>query len=276
MKLRHRIMPILSTLLFAFRMTLLPNVLAQQPPARTTGNPLTTPSRPLTYLPLVASQRDEPCGSIPGESYSTLTVNPPPTDRPAESHPDLNLALRGYVATNKYRGLIDYGGSSDSSAPQLAGLFADHRAPNILSVDQVYDWDWANNRRGALITSPEVTLMSVATVPGETLHVPSSGYAIGDGYEVLVLYVGADRITLKYTREDNVIQGYTIHVENICPEPRLRQLYAEMVNAGRQRLPALRAGQAFGRASGGQIGVAIRDQGAFMDPRSRKDWWQGY
>ena len=46
-------------------------------------------------------------------------------------------------------------------------------------------------------------------------------------------------------------------------------------NAGRGRMPALRAGQAFGHARGGEIGVAIRDWGTFLDPRSRKDWWQG-
>jgi len=46
-------------------------------------------------------------------------------------------------------------------------------------------------------------------------------------------------------------------------------------DAGRGHLPALRAGQAFGRARGDEIGGVIRDNGAFMDPRSRKDWWQG-
>ena len=49
----------------------------------------------------------------------------------------------------------------------------------------------------------------------------------------------------------------------------------ERSDQGRARLPALEAGQAFGRARGGEIGVAIRDAGTFMDPRSDKDWWQG-
>jgi hypothetical protein len=40
-------------------------------------------------------------------------------------------------------------------------------------------------------------------------------------------------------------------------------------------LPALRGSQALGRARDASIGVAIRDTGSFMDPRSRKDWWQG-
>jgi hypothetical protein len=37
----------------------------------------------------------------------------------------------------------------------------------------------------------------------------------------------------------------------------------------------LQSGQALGRAAGSTVGVAIRDNGMFMDPRSRKDWWRG-
>jgi hypothetical protein len=90
----------------------------------------------------------------------------------------------------------------------------------------------------------------------------------------LVLYASTNRITIKYTNNDNVEQGYTLHVENVCVEPRLLALYQALNSAGRGRLPALRAGQAFGRALGSEIGVAIRDYGTFMDPRSRKDWWR--
>jgi hypothetical protein len=111
--------------------------------------------------------------------------------------------------------------------------------------------------------------------PEETIHVPESGYTIGSGYEVLVLYASRERITLKYTRNDNVVSGYTLHVENVCVEPTLLALYQAWNDAGRSQLPALRAGQAFGRARGDEIGVVIRDNGTSMDPRSRKDWWQG-
>ena len=101
------------------------------------------------------------------------------------------------------------------------------------------------------------------------------GYDIGDDYQVLVLYASEERITLKYTREDNVVGGYTLHMENVCVEPSLLALYQSWNDQGRGYLPALRAGQAFGRARGDEIGVAIRDTGAFQDPRSRKDWWKG-
>lgn len=226
------------------------------------------------YLPVVI--KSEICQPIPGESYDTLSVNPPPTDRPAEEHADLNLALRGYELTDAYKGLVDYGGESDPDAPQLPGLFADDRSPAFSAVYQVYGWDWDCNCRGSLITAWDVTLAGLAVTPGETVHVPDSGYDLGGGYEVLVLYASTNRITLKYTPEDNVVNGYTLHVENVCVEPNLLALYQSWDSSGRSRLPALRAGQAFGRTRSSEIGIAIRDSGSFMDPRSRQDWWQGW
>jgi hypothetical protein len=58
-------------------------------------------------------------------------------------------------------------------------------------------------------------------------------------------------------------------------DPNLLALYRQADAAGRASLPALRNGQPLGTASGGQVLVAIRDCGSFLDPRSRKDWWQG-
>jgi hypothetical protein len=120
-----------------------------------------------------------------------------------------------------------------------------------------------------------VTLAGLRASRGETIHVPGAGYDIGQGNQVLVLYADRERITLKYTGEDTAATGYTIHVEGVCTEPNLLNLYNQMTAAGRGHLPALRAGQAFGRAINTEIQVAIRDTGRFMDPRSRKDWWRG-
>jgi hypothetical protein len=233
------------------------------------------PSPPVEPPPEPTEPPPPPPGEIVGESYGDFSVNSDPTNPPAEQHPDLNLALRGYEPTDAYRGLVDYGGATDPNAPQLPGLFADNRTATFSNVYQVCGWDWERKRRGSLVTNPEVTMAGLAVTPGETLHVPPSGYSIGGGYEVLVLYATPERITLKYTPDDHVIWGYTLHVENVYVEPRLLALYQSWNEAGRGRLPALRVGQAFGRARGDEIGVIIRDRGAFMDPRSRKDWWQG-
>ena len=229
-----------------------------------------------TFFPLVS--RPNACDFIPGESYSTVAVISAPTNPPAEIHPDINLAVRGYVSTTSVLGLVTYTIPSDLSAPQLYTLFGDNRTPAFSAVYQVYDWDWVNHRRGALIADPPVTLAGMVVAKNEIIRVPASGYDIGRltaGYEVMVLYATNTRITLKYTREDNVVSGYTIHIENICVEPSLLSLYQTMNAVGRARLPALYAGQGIGRAITTEIGVAIRDTGSFMDPRSRTDWWQG-
>jgi hypothetical protein len=234
------------------------------------------PTQVMTYyafLPLTVGPPPA-CAPIPGVAYETLVVGGDPTDRPAEQHADLNLALRGYEGTEAYPGLVDYGGGGDPGAPQLYTLFADGRLPAFPAMYQVYDWDWSCNCRGDLLTDPEVTLAGMGVAAGEVLHLPDSGYEIGEGYEALVLYATEERITLKYTREDNVVYGYTLHVENVCVEPRLLALYRAWNEAGRAELPALRGGQPFGRARGEEIGVAIRDSGSFMDPRSRGCWWE--
>lgn len=240
-------------------------------PGRMSVHAAASPNHEL-FLPLV---RKEACQPIPGASYTALPPLPPPTDRPAEEHADLNLALRGYDPTSAFLGLVGYSGGADPDAPQLPGLFADNRTPAFSAAYQVHQWDWVCTCRGPVITDWPVTLIGMAVTPGETVHVPSSGYEVAPGYEVFVLYASSERITLKYTAEDNVVYGYTLNVESVCVDPNLLALYEATNAAGRSQLPVLSAGQAFGTARGSEIGVAIRDSGAFMDPRSRKDWWQG-
>jgi hypothetical protein len=189
------------------------------------------------------------------------------------------LELRGFAPTAGKLSLIDMGGPTDNRAPQLAGLFADKRIPALSNIYRVHQWNWeplpSPGKRGNPITDFDVSLAGFETEVGETIHVPSAGYDIGDGCQVLVLYADSNRITLKYTREDSVVSGYAVHIEGVCIEPRLQSLYNQMNGAGRRQLPALRAGQPFGRARGYEIQVAIRDTGKFMDPRVRKDWWRG-
>ncbi|MCB8942741.1 MAG: hypothetical protein H6658_03080 [Ardenticatenaceae bacterium] len=226
------------------------------------------------YLPFIVSPALD-C-NVPGASYDTLTVLPPPTDRPAEEHGDLNLALRNYEPTTADLSLQDVNGGTDPNAPQLDGLFADHRVPVFSAAYQVHHWDWGCNCQADVITDPEVTHLGMAVDPGEIIYVPDSGYNIGNGKDVLVLYASEERLTLKYTGEDNVVWGYTVHIENICVEPDLLALYRFWNEAGRADLPALAGGEALGRAKGAEISVSIRDTGAFMDPRTRKDWWQDH
>ena len=96
----------------------------------------------------------------------------------------------------------------------------------------------------------------------------------------MVLYAEERRITLGYTRRDSVATGYAVHIEDVCVDPNLLALYQAQTDSDGWHntgyLPALRNNEALGTALDNEIKVAIRDNGAFMDPRSRKDWWQGY
>ena len=68
--------------------------------------------RPRVYLPLVA--RPIMSCAPTGEAYGALEPIDPATGDMAQ-HPDVNLAIRGYVATTAYLGLVDYAGDIDQN-----------------------------------------------------------------------------------------------------------------------------------------------------------------
>ncbi len=208
-----------------------------------------------------------------GVNYSLLSVL---TDHSPIRPADVNLVVRGSASIRATRGLVDYPGEADRGAPQLVGLFADSRAPAIVATYQVYDWNPGCDCRGALFTDYDVTFVGLSATPGEEIRVPDSGYDIGNGFEALVIYADAERIVFTYTRSGSVIRGYTVYVEAVAVDAALVAMYERANSAGRIELPALRSAQVFGKAKGDEVKVAIRDSGAFMDPRSRKDWWRGH
>jgi hypothetical protein len=166
----------------------------------------------------------------------------------------------------------------------LAGLFLPNRFPGISSTHRVTHWDWGcgeHGCRGPVITDWPVTLAGLSTTPGEDISIPERGPEIyGGGFKAMVLYAEERRITLGYTRRDTVASGYAVHLEDVCIDPNLLALYQAQVDGdGRHNtgyLPALSNNQVLGTALNTEIKVAVRDNGSFMDPRSRKDWWQGY
>jgi hypothetical protein len=210
--------------------------------------------------------------------------------RPAYNHADKNISLRSYTLNgdpNLKRELVGYG-SGDPKAPQLATLFNPHRVPGLTAFYRVHDWHWAPSpqpgTRGEAIDSPPVTGLGLRTAPGEVLQVPDSGYAIGGGYEVVLLFADEDTVTLKYGRDDTAATGYTLHIDNICTDAKLLALYGLLDDPAGPRylymppdhaydLPTLKSGQPIGTARGSKMFVAIVDTGTFQDPRSCNEWW---
>jgi len=220
------------------------------------------------------------CPATSDAAFDTIPVDSPPADHPDSIHGDLNLGVRGWSPVDAVLGIVDIDGPTDSDPPQLATIFGDGRLPAFTSAYQVYDWNWgcsAHGCRGELMTHREVLLLGLGTNTDEPLSIPDRDPQIyGGGYKALVLYAEANRITLGYTREDSVANGYAVHIENLCVNPNLLSAYQHANAAGRGALPALRDHETLGTASGGEIRVSVRDRGMFLDPRARKDWWRGF
>jgi len=238
----------------------------------------TLPPAPI-YLPLIAQAAPTPVH--PPRTYTAIPVEPPPTDRPAAAHPDLNLAIRGFTPTTGYLALVNYGGDTDPQAPQIDGMFDPPRLPAFRAVYQVYDWNWGCNPPdgclGAPITAYPVTLLEMETAPNEEIRIPRRTPEIyAGGFKALVLYAEARRLTITYTRGDTAANGYLIHLEDFAVNPGLVTLYQSLNAAGRGELPALHNGEVIGVADQGAVKIATRDTGQFLDPRACKDWWSDY
>ncbi len=257
-----------------------------------------TPADPppyLVYLPLV---RKDPLSCYTGQTYYqgiAYRAETPPII-PAAQHPDKNLSMRSPyrdVSSTYPKGIVNLGSqAADSKAPKLYGLFSPVQYnPTVVTNTQVHNWNWATMQNGAWLDPnacpvnfcPQVSLVWFQSAIGQPIYVPNSGYRIGGNpnMEVMVLFADSDQITLKFTREDTVATGYTLHIEGICVDPNLLALYQSLdqngtgprYNNSSFNLPNLMAGQAIGVAKGTSFGVAIRDVGTFMDPRNYPDWW---
>lgn len=243
-----------------------------------------------TYLPQLVKPGTSGCPGSSGNSYQAGPAYQRDTDnpvRPAYNHADKNLSLRGYSPTNASKGFVNHGSTDPTQPPQLATLFNPNRVSTFSSTHRANNWNWQPSPNpgsaGSAITDWPVTVLGMQTTGGEGLYVPTSGYDLGGGMEVLVLFADADTIVFKYTRDDSAApNGYAVHVDNICTDPNLLALYNSLDSGARYvyqgypyayNLPNLPAGRQFGTARGTEIRVAVVDSGAFMDPRSCGDWW---
>lgn len=268
-----------------------PIVLMTLPPAPTdaplptvTPVPLPTaaPIQP-TAIPMALAMNTGCTAS--GEQYELVPYDGPAYKNNAisDENADLRLSVMGYAPSGAPLTLIDYNGASDGNAPKLSGIFEPNRVPAFAGVYQHFDWNWNEaggppyGARGGANAQWAASVIDMATAPGERLYLPRRAPAIwSNGIVALVLYAGERELTLAYTRQDSVGDGYVVHMLNFCVDPALVAQYRAQVQGGRRAtgsLPGLRNGQTVGYADGASVTVAIRDRAAFLDPRSRKDWW---
>jgi hypothetical protein len=188
--------------------------------------------------------------------------------RPAAEHGDLNLKLRDPQPAKLEPKLVDIpGAGSDSSAPRLSRVLK----PDFVATYLVHDWNWGCNCKGALIQDGRAVLVGIKTAPGDPIFIPPTPHDIyqGNNYATL-LYADEDSLTFVYGRTGNVVKGYTVHYMGLQTDPNLLKLFRESRG---NNLPGLTLDTPVGLA-GSQLIVAIRDNGAFMDARSRLDWWK--
>jgi hypothetical protein len=115
-----------------------------------------------------------------------------------------------------------------------------------------------------------VGLIGIKTTPGEPVFIPKTKTDIfGGKYYATLLYASEDSLTFTYTRAGNVVKGYTVHYQGLHTDPNLLALFRESQG---NELPGLTLDTPVGVA-GDEVIVAIRDNGTFLDARSRKDWW---
>ena len=249
---------------------------------------------PRAFVPIIAKgqgeQQNATCNLSSNASFDLISVQGGfyKGNALTDENADLRLSIIGYASTPASASapltLVDIGGAADAGAPRLHTIFSPARVPQFVKNYQRYDWNWNESgpppygSRGGVNGQWPVSVLDMATTKGESITIPDrSATNSTAGTHAMVLYADERQVTLVYGDQDRVDSGYVIYLANFCVDPNLVALYrAQLANGKRAtgRLPALRNDQQIGEADGTFITVAVRDNGPFLDPRSRKDWWQ--
>lgn len=188
-----------------------------------------------------------------------------------DENPDFNIYIRGFDCEQAVSSLGSIGGPIDRNAPRAyTALNRDKSQVKISHTYKVRDWNWNSNTRGNWLSARGLGLQ---TIKDQLVHTPmtTSAYRPG-GMQAFVLHATPTSIALKYTQEDNVVFGYTIHLTGLCVDSNLIQLYKQNL-AGTNRV-YLSPFQVVGKSLGREVQIYIRDTGSFMTPIHANHWWQ--
>jgi len=207
--------------------------------------------------------------SMSTNQYDLIPIEGGRESRPPAEHGDLNLKLRDPQPADFEATLVDIPGSGiDPDAPKLSAIFK----PDFTQTYAIHDWDWGSNSTGNLLNDGSAVLVGIKTTPGETIFIPQTDRDIYDGkYVAVVLYASEDQLTFLYARAGSVVKGYTVHYLGLQTDPNLVKLFEESEGS---ELPGLTLDTPVGVAAGEELIVAMRDNGTFLDARSKRDWWE--
>lgn len=238
-----------------------------------TAPPAASPVPPATPAAVSAAPQESAAEEFvapatSSNSYELIPIEGGRESRPAEEHGDLNLKLRDPQPIEVDLSLQDIPGSGvDPNAPNFSAIFK----PDIVRAYTIHDWDWGCNCKGKLIQEDTVVLLGLKTTPGEPVFIPpKEGDIYGGKYYATVLYASEDSLTFLYSRAGSVVKGYTVHYLGLHTDPNLVARFRESKG---NELPGLSLDTPVGLA-GDELIVAIRDNGKFLDARSKRDWWE--
>jgi outer membrane biosynthesis protein TonB len=237
------------------------------------ASPATTTAPIATPAAVSAASQEEAAAEFVPPATSSNTYNLIPLEgqresRPPEEHGDLNLKLRDPQSIEVDLSLQDLPGSGvDPNAPNFSKIFK----PEFTRAYTVHDWDWGCNCKGKLLQEEHLVLLGLKTTPGQPVFIPpKEGDIYGGNYYATVLYASEDSLTFLYARAGSVVKGYTIHYLGLHTDPNLVAKFRESKG---NELPGLTLDTPVGVA-GDELIVAIRDNGKFLDMRSKRDWWE--
>lgn len=243
-----------------------PPTLGAIAPTASSAN-LNAPAAEFNPPPAMAAAAAAPSASSSNNTYNLIPIEGERESRPAEEHGDLNLKLRDPQPINVELAVVDVGAGVDPDAPSLSAIFK----PEFKAAYTIYDWDWGCNCKGKLIEDKSVALAGLKTTPGQPVYIPPRQQDIyGGKYLAVVLYASENSLTFVYARAGSMVKGYAVHYLGLQTDPNLVKLFRESKGS---ELPGLAANTPVGLATDELI-VAIRDNGKFLDARSKNDWWK--
>jgi hypothetical protein len=239
----------------------------------------------LVYLPLVS--KPDTCPDVSINQYALATVQEGyyKDNRLTDENADFRLSVLGYEPVQAPLERVEYGGPTDANAPNFYNIFKPRREIAFAAAYKRRDWNWNESAPppygtpGGLNNDWPVSVLDLVATQGEGIYIPRRNVSITSAglFSAMVLYADDDELTLHYGNRDVVDSGYVVYLTNFCVDPSLVSLYRAQLSEGKRatgQLPMLTNDQIVGTAKQNFVTVAVRDSGPFLDPRSRKDWWQ--